>query len=905
MEHSVLCGSEKYPVKEPFVELIKGSLNTFLNAFTFPDKTVYPLASANLKDFYNLIDVYLDAVFHPFITPYTLFQEGWHYELDNPEGEMTFKGVVFNEMKGEYSSANSVLSEMCRRALYPDTLYSLDSGGDPEVIPNLTFEQFKRFHERYYHPSNARIWFYGDDDPQERLRLIDQALAGYEKIEIDSSIQLQKPFSQPVWQEVFYDSGEEEAPKAQVCVNWMLPEQSDGETSLGLSILEYILIGTPAAPLYKALINSGLGEDLTGNGLDTDFRQPMFATGLKGIAEKDARQIETLIIDTLRGLAEKGIDPDTVSAAMNTAEFHLRENNTGSFPRGLSLLLRSLHTWLYDQDPIQALAFEAPLESIKTRVAAGEKYFEGLLRTYFLDAPHLATVLLKPDAEVGKQREAREKDRLDKTRAAMTEEQIAEIVATTQELKRRQQTPDTPEALATIPMLQRSDLDPEVKKIPSQEIAASGGKILFHDLFTNGILYLDLGFDLHGLPQDWLPYLPLFSRALLETGTDKLDFVQFVQQVGQRTGGIHPVTFISGKYASPESTAWLLLRGKAMATQTADLLDLMNAALFSARLTDRERFRQMVLEEKASRKSGLVNAGHQVINSRLKAHFSEANWINEQISGISQLLFLRDLLQTIDTDWNSVKTVLEGIRAQLFNRAASLVNVTLDQAAFESNRPAIEAFIAGLPQSATPAQSWQRSAYPRLEGWTLPSLINFVGKGADLYAHGYELQGSAFVIMPYLRNTYLWEKVRVMGGAYGGFAAFDQFTGVFNYISYRDPNLDQTLAAYDQAAAFLKDLELSESELTKAIIGAIGDIDGYQLPDAKGYSSLLRYLTGYGDDQRQRVRNQILATTAADFHAFASALEQVSRHGEVVVLGSADAIAASSLKEDFAVKRIL
>ncbi len=905
MEHSVLCGSEKYPVKEPFVELIKGSLNTFLNAFTFPDKTCYPVASANLQDFYNLIDVYLDAVFHPFITPYTLAQEGWHYELDAVDGEMTYKGVVFNEMKGDYSSADSVLSDQSRKALYPDTLYSLDSGGDPEIIPDLTFEEFKSFHQDYYHPTNARIWFYGDDDPDQRLALIDKALAGYEKRPIDSSIRLQKPFTQPVRKEVFYDCGEDENPRAQVCVNWMLPEQSDAETSLGLAILEYILIGTPAAPLRKVLIDSGWGEDLTGNGLDTDFRQPMFSTGLKGIQEDKAAATEKLILDTLQDLADKGIDPDTVSASLNTVEFHLRENNTGSFPRGLSLMLRSLHTWLYDQDPIHTLAFEAPLAGVKSHLEKGEPYFENLIRTYFLQNTHRAVVLLKPDPELGKQRAARERERIAKVRAGMNPAQIDEIVAATQDLKQRQQTPDSPEALATIPMLQRSDLEPLIKKVPGQEIAAGGGKILFHDLFTNGIAYLDLGFDLHSLPPAWLPYLPLFSRALLETGTTSLNFVQLIQKIGQRTGGIHPTTFISGKRGSAGSAAWLILRGKVMAGQTDDLLDILRETIFNARLDNRERIRQMVLEDKASYKSGLTDAGHIMINTRLKAHFNEANWANEQTGGLTQLLFLRRLQQEIDSDWASVQAILEDIRERLFTRGASLVNLTLDEANFAQCRPSIERFIAGLPERSLKAEIWKPAAYPRSEGWTLPSQVNFVGKGANIFEQGYKLQGSAFVILPYLRNTYLWEKVRVMGGAYGGFTTFDHYSGVLNYVSYRDPNVDQTLAAYDGAADFLRNLDLSEDELTRSIIGAIGDIDGYQLPDAKGYSALLRYMTGYSDEERQRIRDQVLATSSADFHAFADVLDIVRQKGDVVVLGTAESIQASAAKQDMQVEKIL
>ena len=746
LEHSVLCGSDKYPLKEPFVELIKGSLNTFLNAFTYPDKTCYPVASTNLQDFYNLIKVYLDAVFHPLISPYTFYQEGWHYELDAADAEMTFKGVVFNEMKGNYSSADSVLAEQSQHSLYPDTLYSLDSGGDPLAIPDLTYAKFKDFHERYYHPSNARIWFYGDDDPDKRLELIDAALAGYSKINVDSGIPLQPLFNAPRWKEAVYDSGEDENAKAHVCINWMLPEASQAETTLGLEILSHVLMGTPAAPLYKTLIDSGLGEELTGSGYDSDYRQPNFSAGLKGISADDAQKVEALVLDTLKSLTDKGIDADTIAASMNTVEFLLRENNTGSFPRGLSLMLGALHTWLYDQDPITPLEFEEPLNAIKKRVQTGERYFEGLIHTYLLENPHRVTVLLKPDPEYGKQREALEMNRLKKARAEMSASEIEAVLAATRELKRRQETPDSPEALASLPMLGRSDLDPHVRTTPTRKINTGESTILHHDLFTNGITYLELAFNLHGLQQDWLPYVPTFSRALLETGTSGLDFVQLVQRIGQRTGGIYPSLFTSAVRGQQQGETWMILRGKSMLAQTGDLLDLMRDVLFTARLNDRERIRQIVLEDKAGMEAGAVQAGHRIANSRLKAHFGEADWVSEQMTGVSQLFFLRDLLKKIDQDWESVWKVFESIRTALFIQPASLLNITVDAAGFEQVQPLLEKFINQLPSVPFTPALWTPTQYPSNEGFSLPTQVNYVGKGTNLYAHGYQLKGSVLAI---------------------------------------------------------------------------------------------------------------------------------------------------------------
>jgi Zn-dependent M16 (insulinase) family peptidase len=896
LEHSVLCGSRKYPIKEPFVELMKGSLNTFLNAFTYPDKTCYPVASQNVQDFYNLIDVYLDAVLYPRITPQILAQEGWHYELESVDQPLAYKGVVFNEMKGAYSSPDSVLHEQSQQSLFPENTYGLDSGGNPKHIPDLTYEQFKSFHERYYHPSNARIFFYGDDDPDERLRILDAYLSEFDPIDVDSAVALQPCFEQPrrITRSYAGRQDEDDAKQAMVTVNWMLDEIGDIETDLGLGILSYILLGTPASPLRKALIDSGLGEDVTGAGLVDSLRQMMFSTGLKGIDAGDADAVEALILSTLGALARDGIDPQTVEAALNTVEFSLRENNTGSFPRGIAVMLRALNTWLYDRDPLEPLAFQEPLGAVKARVAAGERYFEELIARYLLANPHRATLILQPDSEQAAREADEERARLERARAAMSEAELAMVVENTRALKLAQQTPDAPEALATIPMLELEDLDRSNKLIPLAVSESQGARVLYHDLFTNGIIYLDVGLDLHTLPADMLPYVALFGRALLETGVGEQDFVQLSQRIGRSTGGIWSQTFTSVIRGSRQGAAWLFLRGKAMPDKAGELLAILRDVLTGARLDNRERFRQMVLEDKAAQEARLVPGGHSVVNTRLRANFNEADWATEQIGGVSYLFFLRALAQQIETDWASVQATLEQIRQILLNRATMLLNVTADATAWSHFEPQLADFLRALPAAPVAPARWVAEQGPRFEGLTIPAQVNYVGKGADLYKLGYKPSGAASVIAKYLRTTWLWEKIRVQGGAYGGFCLFDHRSGGFTYLSYRDPNLLATLDVYDQTAAFLRESELSQEELTKSIIGTIGEVDAYQLPDAKGFSSMLRYLVGDTDEIRQRMREEILSTSAADFHAFADALEQVVDRGLVVVLGSQSAIEAAN-----------
>ncbi|KAI3906119.1 hypothetical protein MKW92_023746 [Papaver armeniacum] len=455
LEHSVLCGSRKYPLKEPFVELLKGSLHTFLNAFTYPDRTCYPVASTNSKDFYNLVDVYLDAVFFPKCVEdfQTFQQEGWHYELNDPSEDISFKGVVFNEMKGVYSQPDNIMGRASQQAMFPDTTYGVDSGGDPQVIPKLTYEEFKDFHRKFYHPSNARIWFYGDDDPTERLRILSVKFSFNE-----SKVQLQSLFSKPVRIVEKYPAseGSDLKKKHMVCLNWLLSEKPlDLETELTLGFLDHLLLGTPGAPLRRILLESGLGEAIVGGGIEDELLQPQFSIGLKGVSDDDIQKVEELVMSTLKKLAEEGFDPEA-------------ENNTGSFPRGLSLMLRSIGKWIYDMDPFEPLKYEKPLTALKARIAEeGPKaVFCPLIEKFIINNPHLVTVEMQPDAKKASLDEAAEKEILDKVKAGMTEEDLAELARATQELRLKQETPDPPEALKSVPSLSLKDIPRQPMHIP-------------------------------------------------------------------------------------------------------------------------------------------------------------------------------------------------------------------------------------------------------------------------------------------------------------------------------------------------------------------------------------------------------------------------------------------------------
>ncbi len=941
LEHAVLGGSRKYQAKEPFVELIKGSLYTFINAITFGDHTSYPVASTNTQDFYNLVDVYLDAVFHPLITPHHLAQEGWHYELNHLDDPLIYKGVVFNEMKGAYSSPDGLLGRNTIRRLFPDNVYGRDSGGDPKVMPELTYEQFKQFHQTYYHPSNAMIYFYGDDDPARRFEVLERYLANFERAEVDSAVSFHPPFPEPQHHVLPYavDPGTDGRKKGYTHMAWALPETADPELVWGLSILSYAIVGTQASPLRKALLDSGLGEDLTGSGLSTRMKQMTFSAGMKGMNTADSAKVESLILATLEKLATEGIEPDMVEAAINSIEFSLRENNTGSFPRGLSLMFRALGNWVYDLDPLLPVQFEAALAAVKNNLA-NPAYLPDLIRTHLLDNPHRITLVLQPDPELRQREETAEKEKLAAVKTSLNEAQLQQIMAETAELKRRQEAPDTPENLAAIPRLTLADLERQIRTIPSEEVGFQNGRILHHDLFTNGILYLDIAFDFHTVPADLLPYLSLFLSCLVQIGTEKEDYVKLSQRIGRKTGGIWGSSLVSsirkfepqGKFEpqiftddtdqtdqigvnpsypsisvvkSPPTAARLLLRGKATLPQLPDLLAIMQDILLTIRLDNRDRFRQIVLKAKAAKESGLVPAGNSVVATRLHAYFNEADWVAEQMGGLNYLFFLRQVAQDIETDWPGVLQKLEQVRGLVINQNNYLCNVTLDATSYAQIRPQLEQLLAALPAHPAQTVQWNPALVPQHEGLTIPAQVNYVGKAANLYELGYQLHGSISVITRYLRTTWLWDKVRVQGGAYGVSCGFDRDSGVLTYTSYRDPNLVGTLDVYNQSGNFLRQLNLPQDELVKGIIGTIGAMDGYQLPDAKGYTSLVRYLIGITDADRQQYRDEVLATTPADFQTFADVLDRVAAQGYVAVMGSVEGITAVNTNNWLKVTKVM
>ncbi len=753
LEHSVLCGSRKYPLKEPFVELLKGSLKTFLNAFTYPDKTCYPVASCNLQDFYNLIDVYMDAVFHPLIPEHVFRQEGWRLVPSEDDPGLEMQGVVLNEMKGAYSSPDAVLHERAQQSVFPDTLYGLDSGGDPEHIPDLTYEEFVSFHQTYYHPSNARFFFHGDDPEERRLELVNEIIAPFGRLEVDSSIQRQQPLDQPRISTLPYavDAGEDRPNRAMMVMNWLIPGERTFGQSLALHMLETMLVGLPGAPLRKALLDSGLGEDLAGVGLESELLQSYFSTGLKNVDPARVPDIEALILGTLEKLADEGLHPELVEAAVNSTEFDLRENNTGSFPRGLHLMLRSLTNWLYDIDPMAPLAFEEPLADIKRRLEAGEKVFEDMLRQCFLENRSRNVLVLVPDETLAQRLQEEEHRRLSDMAASMSEKDMAELRVQAEELVRLQQEPDSQEALETIPRLSLDDLPPENTPIPLEERELAGRTCLFHDIETTGLVYADLAFDLRPLLDGrpgLAPLLPLFGRAMLEMGTSRRDYVSMSMLIARKTGGIDPDVLVCPVQGADQARALFMLRCKVTCEKMPELADILHELFTEARFDDMERLRQLLQEELAGLEERISPMGHRMAMSRVQARLTEAGRLNEHLNGISQLLFLRRLNEVMAADLAPLRAALEELRDLLLCRSNLMFNLTTSGSDFAAVAPLLDGLGECLPGKGKEPQGkafetllGEGYLYPDgeamglgkdKEGLIIPANVNFVARGFSL-----------------------------------------------------------------------------------------------------------------------------------------------------------------------------
>ncbi|MCZ6513903.1 MAG: insulinase family protein [Nitrospinae bacterium] len=902
LEHSVLCGSRKYPVKEPFVELMKGSLQTFLNAMTFPDKTMYPVASRNQKDFYNLMNVYLDAVFHPRITEETFMQEGWHYELEDPDGPVSYKGVVFNEMKGVFSSPESVLDRYLVHSLFPKTTYGYESGGDPAVIPDLTYEEFKDFHRRYYHPSNSRIFLHGDGNTEDYLKFLhEEYLSGFDRMEVDSGVDIQRRFSKPKWKEAPYPISKDESleKKTFVVVGLKLDKSTDYEHCLYMEILSHILLGTPGSPLRKALLESNLGSEVIGGGFDDNRVETLFAVGMKGADKEDAQKIVDLIFKTLENLAENGIDENQVLASVNTVDFKLREANFGGFAKGIVYNIQALGSWLYGGNPLSHLKYDRLMRKIKKKSG----HFEKLIRKYLLNNKHHSVVVLVPKPGLGEKQEAKVRKQLRQMKASLAEPEIQHLVKTTHTLQERQMQPDPPEALATLPRLTLDDVGKIAPDYPCEIKNGSAPKILFHDLFTNKIAYTQMCFNLETVPQDKIQYLSLLGRLVMGMGTNKRDYVEMGQQIGIRTGGISSSDFSTVSLKDRHRIiSCLNLNGTALVEQVDDLFDLVEELLGERNFDNHKRLVEIIRSAKANMEASIVPNGNHYVMSRLQSYHSRLGRYDELLEGITYFRFLEDLLVRVEKDPAEVADCFREVAKYVFTRDNLLANITCTGKEYKKVEKRLRGIADLLPDVSYPVAELEFGPVDLNEAFVTASTVQYVGKAINLYDNGFEFSGQFDVLKALLRTVYLWDHVRVKGGAYGSSLSFDLYTGDLALVSYRDPNLAETLQVYDDIPKFLHQLEMSGEEFEKIVIGCAGKLDPPLTPDRKGSLAKIEHLTGLTHEFKQRRFEELLSTRLDDIREYAGLFETIRDKGTVCALGNESKIKNSASHFDNLVK---
>ncbi|MBR0146782.1 MAG: insulinase family protein [Eubacterium sp.] len=896
IEHTVLCGSKKYPAKDPFVELAKGSLNTFLNAMTYSDKTVYPVASCNDKDFRNLMDVYLDAVFHPNIydREEIFMQEGWHYELSDADAPLIYNGVVYNEMKGVYSSPDAVLGGAVGRTLFPDSVYRNDSGGNPKDIPSLTREEYLDYHRNYYHPSNSYIYLYGDLDAEDALGYIDsEYLSDYDYLEVDSAIRLQEPLPAPADAEETYAlaEGEEPSENAYLTCNAVIATSLDKRLRVAFDILSYVLLDAPGAPLCKAIIDAGLSADVESS-YDTSVLQPTFSVVAHNADAEKREVFKALVEETLERLASEGLDKKSLRAALHRFEFEHKEGNFGRYPKGLMLGLDAFETWLYDDTKaLELFSMNEVYDDLKEKIDTD--YFEQLIRTYLIENPHKAYVTLVP--EIGKDRreaEALEK-LLEEKKASYSEAEIEAVVRETAHLKAYQEEPTSAEDLEKIPMLSREDIGKESRKLKNDVGSVDGTPLISHSIFTNGIGYLDIYFDLQDFTTEELQLIALMSELYRSVPTEKYTLGELTNEINLSTGGITVSFGTIVKQDPSDYGCYFMLRMKALEEEMIPGVTLAEELLLRSKLSDRKRLKEVIAEIYSGLRTDLVSSGHVTAAIRARSHFSEMHAVKERTEGIEYYRFISGLNGDFDAKYDSLSEALEAVRTKLLKKARVTVSYTNKEKMPEDLQAAVASFLSALgdgPMGEKP----ERGVLPvKKEGFTTASQVQYVATAGDFRTAGLPDSGALNVLQILFAYDYLWIRVRVKGGAYGAMCDFAR-DGASYLTSYRDPNLEETFAVYKGAEEYLKNFDCSDRDMLKYIIGAISKVDTPLTPSAEGLLSFLSYMMGRTDADRQKNRDELLATDQEKIRSLAPYLAAVLSGETLCVVGSQAKIEASA-----------
>lgn len=887
LEHSVLCGSEKYPVKDPFVELLKGSLNTFLNAMTFPDKTMYPVASCNEKDFKNLVDIYLDAVFHPNIyREKKIFeQEGWHYELESPEGPLTINGVVYNEMKGALSSPDSVLMEKIMQTLYPSTTYGVESGGDPEFIPNLSYEQFLKFHESLYSPSNSYIVLYGNMDSREYLKYIDKEyLSHYKRRRVDSKVTLQRPFTK-IKKKTFYypiSADESMSHKDYLSYSAVVGTSLDVKLCLSFEILTYVLLGMPDAPLKRAILDAGLGDDVQAN-FEDDILQPLFSITVSQAESKNVDQFVDLIRKTLEKLVKEGIDKKAIASAINYYEFQYRELDAGRGPRGLNYAIQVMSTWLYDDKaPFDSLLTKDIFAELKQNMDNG--YFEKLVQKYLLDNKHAAIITLVPSKKLASKREKLLVNRLEALRSSLSEENLQQIVDETKALKAYQAKPNSKKDLECIPSLTREDIRRETRPFINEEETIDSTRVVFHPIETNGIGYLTLAFQAHDVPERLIPYMGVLTSIFGNVDTKKHSYGDLSTEILANSGGI-TYSFSSSSMKNRKNLPLFFVRGKAFYEKLPFLFDTISEILNESKLDDAKRLQEIVLERKISLQSAIQYRGDVYGGQRALSYLSEPNFYNDLASGLGAFLFIQDCANDFDIKVRNFVQSLKELMTLLFRKENLIVSYTGSKESFDEVRQRIPLLANSLTTESAVKHPFVFHVNKKNEGFKCSSPVQYVTKVGNFKDHGFGFTGALRVLKSIIDYEYLWIQVRVKGGAYGVGMRVDM-NGDVMFSSYRDPKLHETFAVFEDTVSFISEMQYDEQELTKFIIGTIGSMDYPLSPSQKGETDFIRLLTGYTQMDMQKMRDEVLEVNLAKLKLLKPIIQNVLSDQAVCVIGN-------------------
>ncbi len=893
LEHSVLEGSQDFPVKDPFIELAKGTLNTFLNAMTYPDKTIYPVASCNDKDFQNLMHVYLDAVFHPFIYKQKniFLQEGWHYELKSEEDELTINGVVYNEMKGAFSSADDVLEREILNSLYPDTAYGYESGGDPDVIPSLRYEDFLNFHRRYYHPSNSYIYLYGNMDMAEKLDYIDKKyLSDFEFLPVDSVIEKQKPFNEMQVVTKEYPIGEEESVEENtyLSLNFSVGDSLDRELYIAFQILDYALCSAPGAPLKEALIHKGIGKGVY-SAYENGICQPYFSVISKCAGADQQEAFLSTIEEVLAKLSQEGIGEKALTAGLNYYEFKYREADFGSYPKGLMYGLQVLDSWIYDDArPFIHIEANETFANLKKKIGSG--YFEGLIRTMLLANPHRTLVRLIPRQGLTAVREQEQQDRLAQVKAQMSKEQLQEIIRETAELERWQEEEDRPEDLAKIPLLTREKKKKEANHFCNDLRQEEGTKVLFHPLFTNGIAYVRLVFDLKDIPEEDFAYMGLFKGVLGLLNTQNYSYGELFNEINIATGGMACVNNVYTQVEDPgQYKVTLELKTKVLYENLKQAFDLFYEIMFTSVFQDKKRLKEIISEARSRLQGQMMSAGHSVAVNRALSYFSPTAVLNEELSGITFFKRVEQWEENFEQESDRISTKLQQLARQIFRKENLMIDYAAEEKAYPLLLPCIRELKEKLYTGTVAKGQFEPVPVKRQEGFKSSSQVQYVAYAGNYRKKGFSYTGALKVLKVMMGYDYLWNQVRVKGGAYGCMCNFGK-SGDCYFVSYRDPNLKNTLDIYREAPGYIAGFQADERTMTQFIIGAVSEMDMPMNPASKGLYSLSGYMTGVTEEMLQKERDEVLSADEKDLQHCAALLAAALEDDCLCTVGNAGEI---------------